>query len=102
MPQLKYTVRESSGFEVWPDGAYAMRILKCESSTSKTGNNPQVVLKPGDTITSTCTFQNDTGGNVAFGPSTKQEMCYQFSFSYPARALENGALGLIGATNVCW
>ena len=65
-------------------------------------NRPEVVLKPGDTITSTCTFQNDTGGNVAFGPSTKQEMCYQFSFSYPARALENGALGLIGATNVCW
>lgn len=45
MPKLNYTVRESSGFEVWPDGGYAMRIQKVESSTSKTGNNPQVVLK---------------------------------------------------------
>jgi hypothetical protein len=65
-------------------------------------NRPQLVLKPGDTITSTCTFQNDTGGNVAFGPSTKQEMCYQFAFSYPARALDNGTASLIGASNVCW
>lgn len=45
MPKLNYTVRESSGFEVWPDGGYTMRILKCESGVSKTGNNPQVILK---------------------------------------------------------
>ena len=66
-------------------------------------NRPQLVLKPGDTITSTCTFQNDTGGNVAFGPSTKQEMCYQFAFSYPAaRARQRRCSSLIGATNTCW
>jgi len=61
-----------------------------------------VDLHPGDTITSTCTFENISGGNVAFGPSTQQEMCYQFAFSYPAGALENGTLSLVGATNTCW
>lgn len=61
-----------------------------------------VDLHPGDSITSTCTFENTSGGNVAFGPSTGQEMCYQFAFSYPAGALENGTLSLVGATNVCW
>jgi hypothetical protein len=65
-------------------------------------SEPNVVLQPGDTITSTCTFDNTTGFNVAFGQSTKQEMCYQFAFSYPARALDNGILSLIGATNTCW
>ena len=60
------------------------------------------VLQPGDKITSTCTYQNDTGFNVAFGQSTEQEMCYQFALSYPYGALNNGVFSLIGATNTCW
>jgi hypothetical protein len=63
---------------------------------------PALVLKPNEQITSTCTFDNGTGKNVAFGPSTDQEMCYQFAFSYPAGALDNGVISLIGATNTCW
>ena len=47
-------------------------------------------------------IENISSGNVAFGPSTEQEMCYQFAFSYPAGALENGILSLVGATNTCW
>jgi hypothetical protein len=64
--------------------------------------DPLIVLPPGETITSTCTFDNTTNNSVAFGPSTEQEMCYQFAFSYPAGALDNGVLSLIGATNTCW
>ena len=61
-----------------------------------------IVMAPNDVIKSTCTFFNDTGANVAFGQSSEQEMCYQFAFSYPYGALDNGVLSLIGATNVCW
>jgi hypothetical protein len=61
-----------------------------------------IELHPGDTITSTCTFMNTTDLPVAFGPSSDQEMCYQFTFSYPAGALDNGVLSLVGATNTCW
>jgi hypothetical protein len=61
-----------------------------------------VDLYPGDTITTTCTFNNTTAGNVAFGPSSDQEMCYQFAYSYPAHGLDNGVISLIGATNTCW
>jgi hypothetical protein len=60
------------------------------------------VLQPGDRITSTCSFENDTGHNVAFGQSTSEEMCYQFALSYPYGALNNGVISLIGATNTCW
>jgi hypothetical protein len=63
---------------------------------------PPVVLQPGDSITSTCSFMNETGAFVAFGPSSNQEMCYQFTYAYPARALDNGVPSLIGATNTCW
>lgn len=59
-------------------------------------------LYPGDMITSTCTFQNTSNANVAFGPSSNQEMCYQFAFAYPAGALQNGVISLVGATNTCW
>jgi hypothetical protein len=61
-----------------------------------------IVLMPGDAITSTCRFQNESAGFVPFGPSSEQEMCYQFAFSYPAGALDNGVLSLVGATNTCW
>ena len=64
--------------------------------------NPPVVLQPGDSITSTCTFQNASLGSVGFGQSTKSEMCYQFALSYPYGALNNGVPSLIGATNTCW
>jgi hypothetical protein len=59
-------------------------------------------LFPGDSITSTCTFDNTSDFAVAFGPSTEQEMCYQFAFSYPAGALDNFVFSLVGATNTCW
>lgn len=61
-----------------------------------------IVLQPGETIISTCTFNNTTNANVGFGPSTQQEMCYNFTMSYPAKALDNGVISLIGATNTCW
>jgi hypothetical protein len=61
-----------------------------------------ITLMPGDSIRSTCRFQNESFGPVAFGPSSDQEMCYQFAFSYPAGALDNGVLSLVGATNTCW
>jgi hypothetical protein len=64
--------------------------------------DPPVVLQPGERISSTCTFNNDTDHSVAFGQSTTQEMCYQFAFSYPYGALNNGTISLIGATNTCW
>jgi len=63
---------------------------------------PNFVLHANEQITSTCTFDNQTGKNIPFGPSTDQEMCYNFAISYPAGALDNGVISLIGATNTCW
>jgi len=63
---------------------------------------PGVVLMPGDSITSTCTWENKGFSSVGFGQSTKAEMCYQFALSYPYGALNNGVVSLIGATNTCW
>jgi len=59
-------------------------------------------LMPGDTITTTCTFNNTTNKGIPFGESSDTEMCYLFTMSYPAHALENNVISLIGATNTCW
>jgi hypothetical protein len=59
-------------------------------------------LMPGDTLTATCTFNNTTDMGIPFGESTDTEMCYNFTFAYPAHALENHVISLIGATNTCW
>ncbi len=51
-----------------------------------------VVLNPGDTITTTCTFAQP----MTFGESTSAEMCYMFTLAYPKGALtDNGGWGSI-------
>lgn len=59
-------------------------------------------LQPGDTLTAECTFNNTNNFGVPFGESSDSEMCYLFTVSWPARALDNGVPSLIGATNTCW
>ncbi|MET0386466.1 MAG: hypothetical protein ABW321_10930 [Polyangiales bacterium] len=59
-------------------------------------------LLPGETMTTTCTFNNTTDKGVPFGESSDTEMCYLFTFSYPAHSFENNVTSLIGATNTCW
>jgi len=63
---------------------------------------PLLVLQPGDRITSTCTFENTTNAPVPYGASSDQEMCYMFTFAYPAGALDNHAFSLTGISNSCW
>lgn len=64
--------------------------------------SPMLELKPGDKIKSTCTFENTTNAPVPYGSSSDQEMCYMFTFAYPAGALDNHAFSLTGISNACW
>jgi hypothetical protein len=43
-----------------------------------------VQAKPGDRITTECTYDNDTGGPVHFGQSTNDEMCFLIVYHYPS------------------
>jgi dopamine beta-monooxygenase len=58
------------------------------------------VVHSGDTLTTTCTWQNTTSGGVSFGTSTTAEMCYNFVVYYPAHALD-GIGGIEGSKNMC-
>ncbi|MCX5741594.1 MAG: hypothetical protein NT062_03740 [Proteobacteria bacterium] len=44
-----------------------------------------VVLEPGDTITTECTWNNTTASMVTFGESSETEMCFSIMYRFPAR-----------------
>jgi hypothetical protein len=53
-------------------------------------------------MTTICDFNNTTDKGVPFGESSDTEMCYLFTFAWPAHAFENQVTSLIGASNTCW
>jgi hypothetical protein len=59
-------------------------------------------LLAGEKLTTSCTFNNTSDMGIPFGTDSVDEMCYQFVFAYPARALANGAFSLLGVTDTCW
>jgi mono/diheme cytochrome c family protein len=59
-------------------------------------------LLPGEELITTCTFDNDNDFGVMFGESSDTEMCYQFTFAYPAHALTNNAPSILGVPDTCW
>jgi hypothetical protein len=52
-----------------------------------------VTVNDGDTITSTCRYNNTTALPVTFGTNTENEMCYNFVTAWPAHSLSNTAGG---------
>jgi hypothetical protein len=49
--------------------------------------HPDVVLQPGDSLYTRCTYDNPTDSTVTFGERTEDEMCFNFVTAYPMRAL---------------
>jgi len=62
-------------------------------------DTPDTIM-PGDTLTTTCTFENDTAANVNYGTHTTDEMCFNFVTAWPAGALAHGN-AMNGAENPC-
>jgi hypothetical protein len=52
-----------------------------------------VTLNDGDTIKSTCRYNNTTNNPVTFGPATENEMCFNFVTAWPLGALSSTAGG---------
>ena len=46
-------------------------------------NDPPFVIMPGDTLTTTCTYDNPNPNDVHFGEDTEDEMCFNFAMIYP-------------------
>jgi len=58
-------------------------------------NEPEVIIQPGDTLRTTCTYDNPTTSNVGFGEGTGDEMCFNFMLVYPIQEINNRNCGII-------
>jgi hypothetical protein len=47
----------------------------------------EVVIKPGETLTTTCKYDNPNIWPVLFGERTQDEMCFDFVLAYPVESL---------------
>jgi hypothetical protein len=65
----------------------------------KDRSSTDVILEPGDTLTSTCGYENNTDATVSWGDRTEDEMCGMQLLAWPAGVLNNGLpLGTLFAT----
>jgi len=83
---MKFTVKKANGREI--------TLYDQPFSFDAQGNHalPEpLVLETGDKVITACTYDNETGKNVRFGESTKDEMCFNFAGFYPMGALSCGA-----------
>ena len=48
---------------------------------------PEIVVLPGDTLHTTCVYDNPTDHSVIFGEGTSNERCFNFVLAYPIDAL---------------
>jgi len=58
-------------------------------------HDPPVVIQPGDTLTTTCVFDNESPDWVLFGEGTSDEMCFNFATAYPIDRLPERTCGIL-------
>jgi hypothetical protein len=58
-------------------------------------HEPEVLLRPGDALRTTCTYDNPNDYDVYFGEATEDEMCFNFVMVYPVDLVgENRQCGI--------
>jgi hypothetical protein len=71
---------------VTPNGGTATTLLDTDYAFNNQKNYPitDTVVHAGDHISTTCTYQNNTGSTKTFGESSTSEMCFTGIYRYPA------------------
>ena len=58
-------------------------------------HDPELIVHPGETITTTCTYDNPNPYPVFFGEGTNDEMCFDFVLAYPVDTLLDRNCGIV-------
>jgi hypothetical protein len=61
------------------------------------GSAADIVMNPGDTLTSTCSYDNTTDSPIAVGEHAENEMCLIGVLAWPAGQIHNSLGSLLGA-----
>lgn len=59
------------------------------------GSAPDVEVNAGDTIATTCSFDNTTNTTKTFGSNTENEMCFFYALAWPRGQLRNGSPSIV-------
>ena len=82
---MKFVLKKKSGMEiVMQDKAYDFNEQTSEPLI------PGLAVEDGDTVTTTCTYNNDTDQTITFGENTGNEMCFNFAITEPMNGLNCG------------
>jgi hypothetical protein len=82
---MKFTLKKASGeMIVMHDGAFDFN-----EQQSYQLDKP-LELAMGDTVITTCTYDNDTDRAITFGENTGNEMCFNFATYYPMGSMSCG------------
>jgi hypothetical protein len=81
------------------NGAVESLFDKAFDFSSQMGYPTPAVINPGDSIKTTCTWDNPGTNTVTFGEGTQSEMCYNFTVAYPAQALVSFGLHTTSCNN---
>ncbi len=81
--------RAAGGSEPVLDVPYQAAEQRTYPLTSADGTTP-FVLNPGDTLTTICTFENETDAPIYTGARIEDEMCTMMVLAWPAGLLTNG------------
>jgi hypothetical protein len=79
---MKYTVERADGQKV----VFHDRAFDFNEQGVYAFDTP-LTINTGDTVVTTCTYDNDTNSTVTFGENTGNEMCFNFALFYPKDAL---------------
>lgn len=82
--------RSTGGETILHDRAFAFDEQRIYSMPGY-GSPEELVVMPGDSITSTCSYQNDSDATLTFGENTENEMCFVGVFAWPLGQLVNGS-----------
>jgi hypothetical protein len=103
-PHMHKTGTRMSTVITRANGTQEVLIDKPFNFASQVSYPTPAVIAPGDSLQTTCYYDNPGTGSISFGPSTTQEMCYDFLYAYPAHGLDHPNLGPIitsAASNLC-
>lgn len=59
------------------------------------GSAPDIEVHAGDTISTTCSFDNTTTMAKTFGSNTENEMCFFYALAWPRGQLRNGSPSIV-------
>ncbi len=83
-----------------PDGSTSLVVDRPFDFNNQLMYDTPAIVRPDDFLTTTCTYQNTSDRLIGVGYDSLSEMCFNFVYAWPAKAMVNG-VSLTGTATPC-